>query len=254
MWDKRVDVLSVWKYYTAFLVFLGVVLFMRNASYSSVYWLNDGRPFVSNKAYFYLQYLTCIFVVTITAKMFGESFRVPVCEYLKSFSISTRQIVFYRYVGLLLSLIIPHTAATAILFSKVNASILDYVVIFPKYDPFPKLNILIPMTHCAIALNFYIAMTLFLMLIFREPVLPVVLIMAWCALEAGPLNRIFKHYDMFAGSFTPQDFYSFLPPNILWMLILQPVLLGLVFIFYGKGSFLNAPLQRLIIFLSRRHD
>lgn len=242
MWDRRVDVLSVWKYYAAFLVFLGAALLLKDAAFSSVLW-REGQPAVSNKAYFYLQYLTCIFVVMITARMFGESFRAPVCEYLKSFPLSTRQVIFYRYVRLFIVLFVPHAAAVAVMFGKVNASISEYLAAFPEYAPFPAVNILIPLTHCAVALNFYIAMTLFLMLLFRDAVIPIVLIMAWCALEAGPLNIIFQRYDMFAGAFGPQDFYSYLPPNILWMLIAQPILLCLVFVFYGKRSFLGAPVQ-----------
>lgn len=184
MWDRRVDVLSVWKYYAAFLVFLGTALLLKDAAFSSVLW-RDGQPAVSNKAYFYLQYLTCIFVVMITARMFGESFRPPACEYLKSFPLSTRQVIFYRYVRLLMCLFVPHAAAVAVMFGKVNASISEYLAAFPEYAPFPAVNILIPLTHCAVALNFYIAMTLFLMLLFRDAVIPVVLIMAWCAIPLG---------------------------------------------------------------------
>jgi len=149
----------------------------------------------------------------------------------------------HRYVRLFIVLFVPHAAAVAVMFGKVNASISEYLAAFPEYAPFPAVNILIPLTHCAVALNFYMAMTLFLMLLFRDAVIPVVLIMAWCALEAGPLNIIFQRYDMFAGAFGPQDFYSYLPPNILWMLIAQPILLCLVFVFYGKRSFLGAPVQ-----------
>jgi hypothetical protein len=109
MWDRRVDVLSVWKYYATFLVFLGAALLLKDAAFSSVLW-RDGQPAVSNKAYFYLQYLTCIFVVMITARMFGESFRPPACEYLKSFPLSTRQVIFYRYVRLLMCLFVRPTS------------------------------------------------------------------------------------------------------------------------------------------------
>ena len=44
---------------------------VKDAAFSSVLW-REGQPAVSNKAYFYLQYLTCIFVVMITARMFGK--------------------------------------------------------------------------------------------------------------------------------------------------------------------------------------
>ena len=42
MWDRRVDVLSVWKYYAAFLVFLGAALLLKDAAFSSVLW-REGR-------------------------------------------------------------------------------------------------------------------------------------------------------------------------------------------------------------------
>ena len=113
--------------------------------------------------------------------------------------------------GCLLSCLFPHAAAVAVMFGKVNASISEYLAAFPEYAPVSGRNILIPLTHCAVALNFYMAMTLFLMLLFRDAVIPIVLIMAWCALEAGPLNIIFQRYDMFAGAFGPQDFTAIFP-------------------------------------------
>lgn len=117
----------------------------------------------------------------------------------------------YRYVRLFIVLFVPHAAAVAVMFDKVNASISEYLTAFPEYAPFPAVNILIPLTHCAVALNFYVAMTLFLMLLFKDAVIPVVLIMAWCALEAGPLNIIFQRYDIFAGAFGHRIFTAIFP-------------------------------------------
>ena len=78
---------------------------------------------------------------------------------------------------------------------------------------------------------------LFLMLLFREPVIPVILLMAYCALEAGPLNNIFKEYAMFAGSFGVPNYYDYFPSNILWMIFALPILFSAVLLFYEKHTF-----------------
>lgn len=236
MWSRRIDLLTTWKYYLGFLGFLAVTLIMRNITFSTVAWKN-GSPVVYNSVYFYLQFITCIFVVMITGKMFGECFRASTSEYLRSLHISPLQIIVLRYIRLVVAILIPHSIVVVILFREVNSSIMSFLELYPQNAPFPIIDITVPLFQCAVAINFYIVLTLFLMLLFKDPMIPVILLMAYCALEAGPLNNILKEYSMFAGAFSAPNYYDYFPPNILWMIFTLPILFSIVLLFYGKHTF-----------------
>lgn len=243
MWSNKIDFLTTWKYYLGYLCLLLFVSLSKSASISTAGWTHD-LPFVHNKAYFYLQFIACIFVVTIAERMFAESFRLSTIEYLKAFKISNFQIIVLRYLKLALAILIPHSITVIIVFRQVNASVMEFFERSQQYAPFPPVNVFVPLFHCAVAINFYIILTLFLLFLFHDPAVATILLLGYCSLEAGPLSIIFKEYAMFAGSFNFPDYYHFFTPNIVWMAVLSPFLLLLVSILYGKGTCILKPASK----------
>jgi len=230
VWNN-VDFKSSWKWFLGFLLYLICLLILPNISFTEVLWRN-GYPVAINKVYLFLQFFVCIFIVNITTSIFGESFKKSTYEYLLTYPLSTYKIIIVRVFRLFIIVCIIYVPVVIYLFNSANKSILDYIDLFPQYTGFPLINIFIPIVHCMVAVIFYIMLTLFLMLILKNNNIPAILIMAYCALEAGPLNLILGKYSIFRGSFNTQDFYNFLPENIKIMLILS-----LVFMFFIIGTY-----------------
>lgn len=219
MWNN-VDLKSSWKWILSFAVYTISLTLYPNIAFSEVYWQGN-YPVVSSNVYLYLQFFACIFIVNITSSIFGESFRRSTYEYLLTYPLSGTNVIVIRVLKLLGIICIIYIPVVLYLFSAVNRSIKEYIEIFPQYTGFPLINIFIPIVHCLAAIIFYITTTLFLLHILKNDKLPTIFIMAYCALEAGPLNIILGRYDIFRGSFNTQDYYVFFPPNIIIMIALS---------------------------------
>lgn len=217
----------------AFVFYLICLPLFPNLAFSEVYWENNS-PVVINRVYLFLQFFSCIFIVNITSSVFGESFRQKSYEYLLTFPLSKFNIIFVRLLKLIMMISIIYIPIVLLLFQRVNESIIVYIDIFPQYMSFPLVNVFIPVVHCVIAVIFYIAVTLFLLSILKNDKLPTILIMAYCALEAGPLSLILGKYAIFRGAFNGQDYYSLFPPNIVIMMLLSILFITLIMLTYRR--------------------
>lgn len=239
-WPLRTDAQSCWKPYAAFLVYLAYLALTPGLAATTDGRMN-GQPVAANSCYLLLQFITCFFVVGITAGMFEETFRKAPREYISTFPLGTVREVLFRYLRLLVFILIPYVPTVLVMFTNANASLQEYLaseqfqrylLLEPDFGEVPLIPLAVPLVHCVIAVNFYIVATMFLLFLFRDKVLSLVAILVYCALEAAMLHFIFPQFVVFRGSFNMPDFYHFFPINIRLMAGDSIVMLACVLIFY----------------------
>ena len=62
--------------------------------------------------------------------------------------------------------------------------------------------------------------------IFRSKRTTMMIVLAYCVMEAGPFPAILGKYTLFNGAFTRPDFFSILPANVVIQIILLCLMLG----------------------------
>lgn len=238
-WPLRTDALSCWEPYAAFLVYLAYLALTPGLAATHDGGMN-GRLIATNGCYLLLQFITCFFVVGITAGLFEETFRKAPQEYVGTFPLGTAQKVLLRYVRLLAFVLVPYVPTVLVMFTNANISLQEYLssdhfqaflLLEPDFGEVPPIPLAVPLVQCAVAVNFYIVATMFLLFLFRDQVLALVVIMAYCALEAAMLHFVFPELVVFRGAFNTPDFYHFFPPNIRLMAGASIVMLACVLLF-----------------------
>lgn len=230
-WPLRTDALACWKLYVLFVVYLVFLSLDPNLSVTTVGW-SAGAPSALNRCYIFLQFIACFFVAGITADLFEETFRNGSCQYIQTFPMGTVTIILFRYLRLLLSVLIPYVPTVLIMFTYANKSIQDFLFLFPEVGAFPSINPLFPLIQCLTAINFYILATMFFLFLFKSKMLTHIVILTYCALEATMLHFIFPQFVVFRGSFNSPDFYSPFPINTVLLAIASVVMLLGLLLFY----------------------
>ena len=239
-WPLRTDVRSCWKPYTAFLVYLACLALTPELA-STRDGQMDGQPVATNSCYFLLQFITCFFVVGITVSMFEETFRKPSREYISVFPLGTVQKVLLRYLRLLAFILVPYIPTVLVMFTNANASLQkylssvrfqEYLLPTPDLGAAPPIPLAVPLVQCVIAVNFYIVAAIFLLFLFQDKIITLVIIMVYCALEAAMLHFIFPQFVVFRGTFNMPDFYHFFPTNIRLLSAASVIMLVCVQLFY----------------------
>ena len=80
-WPLRTDILVCWKTYIFFVLYLLFISINRSFASTTVGWSN-GEPRALNSCYIYLQFISCLFIVSITANIFEETFRTESRQYI----------------------------------------------------------------------------------------------------------------------------------------------------------------------------
>ena len=164
--------------------------------------------------------------------MFEETFRTTSRQYIRTLPLGTVRVILARYIKLLLFVLIPYVPTVLFMFIRANASLQDYLLLFPQESACPPIPLLFPLVHCVIAVNFYIIGTMFLMFILQNKVIALIVIMVYCAMEAAMLHFVFPQYSVFRGAFNTPDFYHILPVNIRLLAGASAFMLGIILLFY----------------------
>lgn len=245
-WPLRTDVLSSWKPYAFFVVYLVFLSLDPHLAFTTVGTGSaSGEPIALNQCYLYLQFIACFFVVGITSSLFEETFRKDSRQYIRTFPLGTVHVILFRYIRLLLFVLVPYVPTVLLMFTHANASIQNYLLLFPETGAFPMIPLLFPVVHCVIAVNFYIVGTMFLMLIFQNKVIALFFIMVYCGMEATMLHFIFSQYAVFRGAFNTPDFYHMFPINIRLLAEVSIVMLLLILLFYKPRHSWHRHYQKL---------
>lgn len=138
-----------------------------------------------------------------------------------------------------LFILIPYVPTVLVMFTQANASLQDYLLLFPDSGDCPPIPLLFPLVHCVIAVNFYIIGTMFLMFILQNKVIALIIIMIYCAMEAAMLHFIFPRFVVFRGAFNIPDFYHIFPANIQILAVASVFMFAFVLFFYK--SWHNSP-------------
>lgn len=213
-WSKRTDLLAVKVQLTAFVAYLVLLSLFRK---------NNIEPYLR------LQFIVFIFVCAITSAYFEETFRKAPFDYIRVMKPGMVRAVLMRYVRLLVFLEAIYLPVVLISFISLNHhyernSLLLNVT-------FPQIDLKIPLIQCAIAMLFYVTVTLFFMMIFKNSMYLMVSFMAYSAFEATIMPYLIGDFVIFRGAFfTKADYTVPLPPNIALMLVLSLLMLIVVMI------------------------
>lgn len=235
-WPLRTDALSCWKPYLFFVAYLAFLSLVPGFSHTTVGG-QGGELFASNRCYLYLQFIACFFVVGTAASLFEETFRTASRQYIRTLPLDTARVILARYIKLLLFILIPYVPTVLFMFIRANASLQDYLLLFPQESACPPIPLLFPLVHCVIAVNFYIIGTMFLMFILQSKVIALIVVMVYCAMEAAMLHFVFPQFCVFRGAFNTPDFYHILPVNIRLLAGASAVMLVVILLFYKPQRF-----------------
>lgn len=186
-----------------------------------------GEVYISNDLYLPLQLVVFVFVCTITAAYFEETFRMGAVRYLGSFKLGVWRAVGTRYLRLLAFLEVLYLPFVTLSFVRANESITQNELLFEKVTP--RINISIPLVQCAAAMVFYVTVTLFFQMILRNRVYTIVLLLGYCSLEVTCLRHIYQEFLFFRGAVGSMPIYTkYFPTNICMMLFLSTLMLAVV--------------------------
>ena len=117
--------------------------------------------------------------------------------------------------------------------SKINQNILQCCVLNEITEiPILQVHPLTLIVQNFVVINFFVILTLFLLLIFQEKSIPLTLVLAYCALEFGPMSRILGDFCVFRGAFSLPDYYHMFVPNIIFLLVLSIILFVVMYFSY----------------------
>ena len=194
------------------------------ASRCSAKW-EFNEPAEYTKCYRYIQFYPAILIAFMTGELFEETFRSAPKEYMHALGLSPATLLLERTIFWWCVFLTIEMLPIIVIFSKINTSIVGLV---------PKIHLYTPIVHCAIAYASYIAIVHFFLALAKDKTIPITLFMAYCAMESGSFHIILGSYSVFCGAFNAQDYYHFLPQNIMCMAFAIPVLYVAVYLLYKK--------------------
>ena len=233
-WPLRTDILVCWKTYIFFVLYLLFISINRSFASTTVGWSN-GEPRALNSCYIYLQFISCLFIVSITANIFEETFRTESRQYIQTFPLGTLRIIFFLFFRVIFFILLPYIPSVLMMFTHANESIEEYLSLFPNIGHFPLINPLFPLIHCIISVNFYVIATIFLLFVLKRKVIVLILILSYCALEATMLHFMFPKYVVFRGAFNTPDFYHMFPSNIIILFFVSLAMLIYTLSLYSRN-------------------
>lgn len=234
-WSKKTDFLSIKSPLLLFAVYLIILISLDKPFSTTSYWNDQRSPVISNDIYIWLQFVVFIFVCTITSLCFEETFRRQSSEFIKVLKPGVLKTILFRYLRLIAVLELIYLPCVYIAFLKANHLITSNDISLGTSSP--HIDILKPMTHCFIAMIFYVTVTLFFLMILKKRAYVMVLFMGYCAFEASILPYVFGPWVIFRGAFfSNNDYMHYFPPNILLMSIMSLIMLAVIIV-YGYLQF-----------------
>lgn len=206
----------------------------------------DGVPSLRCDIYLWMQFIVFIFVATIASFYFEEAFRPPAAQYIQTLRPGVMRAVLLRWLRLVILMEALYLPFIGLSLVKINRSLQDGNQGF-DYQP---VSLSVMLFQCAVAMLFYVTITMFLTALFKSRVYALVLLMAYCALEATVMPVIMARYAIFRGAFSSADFYSYFMPNTAIMLTLSVLLLPLTLIMY-KTQKSGGSIKKLLSTVSR---
>lgn len=230
-WSKRVDWIVVKNYYIGFILYLITLLFLK-APYE-VDIQNNPTLYISNHLYLYTQYVPAVFATLFVSLLFEETYNKATREFLLTCPIRIRHIIGGRYLKISIMIHAPLTILLLYAASKINQNILQCCVLNEITEiPILQVHPLTLIVQNFVVINFFVILTLFLLLIFQEKSIPLTLVLAYCALEFGPMSRILGDFCVFRGAFSLPDYYHMFVPNIIFLLVLSIILFVVMYFSY----------------------
>lgn len=235
-WDHKIDLAQGGKFIVFHALYL-IVLQITKAPYTIT--VQYGQEIIlSNHLYIYYQYIEAIICVFAVMWIFEETFKPKSQEFILAFPINKTKIVLARYLWFVIEFEVPLCLGLVSASIKLNSNI----IIYPAQSDMaatviPKISPLSLIFQCLTVVNFFSIFSLFLLWIFRDKTIPLVLILAYCALEYGPMSRILGSYCLFRGAFNLPDYYHFFTPNVMVLLPIEAIMFTIVFRYFGKKSY-----------------
>ncbi len=223
-WSKKTDFLAVRLPLLLFVLYLILMQLFKDPFYLSCGWTDAQTPYASGDIYIWLQFVVFIFVCTAVSFYFEETFRKPPAHYIGAFGLGTFKTVFMRYVRILIALETVYLPFVVLSVFRMNANIEAKIRNFGI--EYALLDTAAILTQCSVAMLFYVTLTLFCAVIFRNRIYAMVFLMAYATLEVTMLPEILGEYVVFHGAFrTSPELYSYFPANTVLMLVLTAIML-----------------------------
>lgn len=244
-WSIRTDFMVIRLPLALFAAYLVLVQLLKKPFIASGQ-IYDGVPSLSCDIYLWMQFIVFIFAATIASFYFDETFREPAAQYIKVLRPGVMRAVLLRWLRLVILMEALYLPFVGLSLVKINRSLQDGGQGF-DYQP---VSLSVMLFQCAVAMLFYVTITMFLTALFKSRVYALVLLMAYCALEATVMPVIMARYAIFRGAFSSADFYSYFMPNTAIMLTLSVLLLPLTLIMY-KTQKSGGSIKKLLSTVSR---
>ena len=232
-WEFKIDLASGGKIFLFNIVYL-IFLLLIAPPYSITSQFNQNILF-SNHLYIYFQYIETIICVFGVMWIFEETFRQKTYEFILSFPIHKSKTILIRFLQFAVCFYGPLCFSLIIASRKLNNNIVAYCI--QKGMPsstIPSVSALTLIFQSFVVINFFVVLSLFLLWIFRDKTIPLVLILAYCALEYGPMSRILGNYCLFRGAFNLPDYYHLFTPNIKILLPISILMFAIVYYAFGN--------------------
>lgn len=232
-WEFKVDLISGGKIALFNIVYLTFLLLIA-PPYSITIQFNQ-NILLSNHLYIYFQYIEAIICIFGVMWIFEETFSQKAYEFILSFPIRKSKTILIRFFQFAVCFYGPLCFSLIIAAQKLNRNIVAYCI--QKGMPsstIPTISALTLIFQSLVVINFFVILSLFLLWIFRDKTVPLVLILAYCALEYGPMSRILGNYCLFRGAFNLPDYYHLFTPNIRILLPVSIIMFAIVYYAFGN--------------------
>ena len=232
-WAFKVDLASGGKIALFNIVYLTFLLLIA-PPYSITIQFNP-NIFLSNHLYIYFQYIETIICVFGAVWVYEETFKHKTYEFILSFPIHKAKIILVRFFQFTVCFYGPLCPSLIIASYKLNNNIVAYCV--QKGMPastIPSISAMTLIFQSLVVINFFVVLSLFLLWIFHDKTIPLVLILAYCALEYGPMSRILGNYCLFRGAFNLPDYYHLFTPNLRVLLPVSIIMFTIVYYAFGN--------------------
>lgn len=232
-WSIKIDWILgryIYLFYLGYLIFISFTMYPYNVEIQF-----NGTIVLSNQLYIYSQYIVSIIVIFLVSTIFENTFKTKPYELFRTTPITKTRIILIRYIQISVSIYLPLIIFLQDAAKQINKNIISYCIQM-KLSELETISVSsVPLiVQSIIVINFFFVLTLFLLWIFQIKSIPLVLMLAYCALEFGPMSRIFGNFCVFRGAFNLPDYFHIFSPNTMLLLPLSICLFLILFIGYSR--------------------
>ena len=235
-WDVRTDFKMVQIPLACYVSFLIYIIVTRKLNYiSSISCRGNGTIYVGSQIFFYFQFVTSFFVITISSSMFQEFYRPQARLLIRTLPLSVHQIWTLRYMKLLIVLCLIMTPAILLGVNQVNVGIVHFIKTFDLKVENAYLNPGPIFLQCFVSANFILLLTQVTLIVTKYRMIACSFMFVYCILEAGIWGNFMGQYDAFYGCFSAFPLYATVPINFYATLAISIFLQILVFAWYKSN-------------------